>query len=428
MRATVLLFFAAALCVSVFAASLSSTHAAAPPSGADVTACSFGAYTTDSDTKGPAIYAAADPKAKVMAHLPPLLHPDWGSDPKKPIQEHAQFQVTGFKDGWFHIKSASYPESGARLYGGEGWIDGKLITTGLFRDTLKTAPDNNVDDAVYLRGLDKDGIAYAPGGLAVDRIVGCSGKWFEVEINLPGAKLLSGKPAPNKNGTIRGWTDYACLEQRGECRETQFNYPWSPLPAGITECGMKTISVDRDPKGLNVRAAPDANAPVLGQIPPPSDTAGAGVNQAADVQVIGYKNGWYFVEAGPYGADNPPPKAFKAYTGRGWVAGNMLTAELLRWWLKAAPSEKAANVIYLLGVTDAQFDPQTVKMHRLMACSGDWVKVEIGLEKGMKPLMKTDAPAGSIRGWANGTCTNQLTTCDFDQDRPWSPPAPMPQE
>ena len=45
-----------------------------------------------------------------------------------------------------------------------------------------------------------------------------------------------------------------------------------------------------------------------------------------------------------------------------------------------------------------------------------------------RPLVASGAPAGAIRGWANGTCTNQLTTCDFSQDRPWSPDAPLPPE
>jgi hypothetical protein len=67
-------------------------------------------------------------------------------------------------------------------------------------------------------------------------------------------------------------------------------------------------------------------------------------------------------------------------------------------------------------------------MRRLLACSGDWVKVEIALVKDMKPLLETDAPKGAVRGWANGICTAQLTTCDFDQSRPWSPPAPPPPE
>jgi hypothetical protein len=73
-------------------------------------------------------------------------------------------------------------------------------------------------------------------------------------------------------------------------------------------------------------------------------------------------------------------------------------------------------------------NPQSVKLRRILACSGDWLEVEIELEKGMVPLNESAAPPGAVRGWANGACTAQLTTCDFNQDRPWSPPAPLPPE
>ena len=107
----------------------------------------------------------------------------------------------------------------------------------------------------------------------------------------------------------------------------------------------------------------------------------------------------------------------KPYTGRGWVAGNMLTTELLRNMLKQGPSETSADVIDL-EVDDANgnvSNPQSVKLRRILACSGDWFRVELALEKGMVPLLKSDGPAGTVRGWANGSCTQQLTTCDFDQ-------------
>jgi hypothetical protein len=56
------------------------------------------------------------------------------------------------------------------------------------------------------------------------------------------------------------------------------------------------------------------------------------------------------------------------------------------------------------------------------------VQVEVELEKDMKPRLATDAPTGAVRGWTNGTCSAQLMTCDFSQDTPWSPPAPLPRE
>ena len=67
---------------------------------------------------------------------------------------------------------------------------------------------------------------------------------------------------------------------------------------------------------------------------------------------------------------------------------------------------------------------------RILGCSGDWVHVEIGLRPGEKALAKTDAPAGAVRGWANGTCASQTTPCVL-QNRapwPWAPPAPAPPE
>ena len=104
----------------------------------------------------------------------------------------------------------------------------------------------------------------------------------------------------------------------------------------------------------------------------------------------------------------------------------MLTTQLLRNTLKQAPSEKAADVVDLVVDDGASSNPQSVTMRRMLACSGDWVQVELALTKGMKPLLQTGAPAGAVRGWANGTCTAQLTTCDFNMATPWSPPAPLP--
>jgi hypothetical protein len=209
-----------------------------------------------------------------------------------------------------------------------------------------------------------------------------------------------------------------------------------PVPAGVTACTFGAISKDPDPAGLNVRDAPDPNARVLGHLLPPTDIGGATV--AAEVKVLGYRKGWFLVDAGPYPdalkfyVDRLPPGRPKPYSGRGWVAGAMLTAPgLLRAKLKQAPSGQSADVVDLW-VRDKDgiplTDPQHVKIRRIIACSGEWVQVEIELAKAMKPLRDSAAPKGAARGWANGTCTEQFTTCDFGPDTPWSPPAPLPPE
>src|SRR5207244_5869299 len=101
-------------------------------------------------------------------------------------------QVIGAKDGWFLIESAA----------GRGWVEGKFVTTNLFRDTLKKAPSTDSPEVAYLRGTGSDGIPYQPYGLERGRVLGCSGPWLEVEIHQPNAKTLSGKPASTADATV----------------------------------------------------------------------------------------------------------------------------------------------------------------------------------------------------------------------------------
>ncbi len=392
-----------------------------------VTACHFSALanpTDPPDPAGPVLRDAPRPDGRELARLPII---DDNGPNRGHVVERPVLQVIGFKDGWFLIDGASYPEPYAsEIYVGRGWIDGKFVTTHLFRDTLKKAPTNESPDVSYLYGT-SDGSAYRPYNIGVSRVLGCSGQWLEVEIYQPTARTVFGKPVATNDGTLRGWTDRSCVEQdHPPCTGTQFDYPWSPLPAGVTECNFGALSNDRDPAGLNVHEAPDLSAPVVGRLLPPTDI-GNGTMVRATVQVIGYRKGWFLIETGPYNDFDFTVKGRpRPYTGRGWVVGTMLTAELLRDRLKQAPSETSADVVLLQ--SDAGADPQNVKMRRLMACSGDWTLVEIALENGLKPLLDTHAPKGAMRGWANGTCTEELTTCDYGQGRPWPPPAPLPPE
>jgi hypothetical protein len=416
---------ALAVGTGALAASGASGQGAAPaPPPAGVTACAFEALAHNPAPEGPAIRDAPRSDAGVLGWLPAIKDTNtgfYGLDGELP-----EFHVIGFKDGWFLIEGATYQEPyRPKLYAGQGWVDGKSITTHLFRETLKKAPDNTAPDAAYLLGTDKEGVAFSPYVLE-PRILGCAGPWLDVELWLPGGKTIDGKPA-SADGTVRGWTDKSCTDQdNGPCRGSQFDYPWSPLPAGVTECNFGALSNDPDPAGLNVHEAPDIGARVVGRLAPPSDIGDGVTKVLSEVRVIGFRKGWFLVEAIPYNATDKLPKGPKPYAGRGWVAGGMLTTELLRNMLKQGPSEKSADVVDLN--VEGGANPQIVRIRRILACSGDWLHIEVALEKGMKPLLRTEAPAGFVRGWANGTCTNQLTTCDFNHDTPWSPPAPLPPE
>jgi hypothetical protein len=381
------------------------------------TACKFAALVKGTEPDGPPIKDAPQPDGHAVARLPAL-------GDKLP-----EIQVIGVDNGWFLIDGASYPDSSSSspAFTGRGWVEGRFVTTHLFRDTLKKSPSNEAPDASHLYGS-SGGTAYQPYDLAVRRVLSCVGPWLEVEIDQPDARTLAGKPASAADGTVRGWTDRSCARQgQGPCPGEQFDYPWSPLPAGVTECSFRALSNDPDPAGLEVRDAPARNARVLGRMPPPREIGGYDV--LTQIQVIGYRKGWFLIEAGPYSDTELAPGRPRPYSGRGWVAGSLLTTGLLRPTLKQAPSAQSADVIDLRDMMPGVIptEPQDVKMRSLLSCSGDWVHVEIALAKGMKPLLESAAPQGALRGWADGTCAEQFAVCPPGGDT-WSPAAPLPSE
>ncbi|WP_158816295.1 hypothetical protein [Methylocapsa sp. S129] len=406
---------------------------AGEPAPQGVAACDFTAKSSDASEQGLALRAAPDAAAEALGYIPRIEDKQEGSDEES--KQGPWFHVLGAKDGWFQIEGANYVDPRSLPSpGGKGWVDGRSVTVRLYRETLKAAPNDAASDVVYLNAYDADANSlYSPETVPVSRVFGCSGRWFEVEIRLPGAKTLTGAPA-SANGTVRGWTDRTCadLDVMGQCVRRQFDYPWSPLPSGITECNFFAFSRDHDPAGLNVRAEPDGNARILGRLPfgrlepndpQPYSTFGA--------DVIGYKKGWFLIEHGFEAVWSPQRPREPVYTGRGWVAANLVTAQLLREKLKLAPNGASSDVVDLQDVKGEYPVGDSVIPRRILGCSGDWVHVEVGLRPGEKALAKTDAPAGAVRGWADGTCASQTTTCvpgvGFSP-LPTSPPAPLPPE
>jgi hypothetical protein len=328
LRSRTLGLFLLALGMAALAPCGADAEGAAPePLPAGVTACQFDALSNPPNGQDLVVRDAPSGEGRVLGPLPAVEVKDFSS--ARSHREVAQFRVVGLKDGWFLVEDAQYPTAAqAPPYTGRGWVDGNFVTTQLFRDTLKKTPSHAAEDVVYLYGVDADGIPGTPYNFPLRRIIGCSGPWFEVEAWLPGAKTPSGKPAAG-NGMVRGWTDRSCVRQDGVCDEHQFDYAWSPLSDGVTECRFRALSRDPDPAGLNVREAPDRNARIIGRVRPSYIDKQTKV--LGEVQVIGYRKGWFLVELDPSHTDNAaPPRGPKPFVGRGWVAGEMLTAELLR--------------------------------------------------------------------------------------------------
>lgn len=174
------------------------------------------------------------------------------------------------------------------------------------------------------------------------------------------------------------------------------------LPKGVEPCSMTAWSNDKDPAGLNVRAEPNAQAKVLGIVPParvmPKKHEAFGPEPVkAEFSVIGYRDGWFLIEkieAPGVAYDVPYPASLpKPFKGRGWVAGNKIGAAPAFTGLPFGRIYKAPHVEarhdMRAGGTDNPFA-------RVLSCSGSWGNVEA---------------EGGKRGWVRGLCSNQVTTC-----------------
>lgn len=185
----------------------------------------------------------------------------------------------------------------------------------------------------------------------------------------------------------------------------------SSLPAGTEPCSLGAWSIDKDPSGLNVRAAPSLKARVLGTLPPPYRLELGGAENTPEAgwltefRIIGFKDGWFLIEgARPPGKDYEDEKRYprsapKPYAGRGWVAASKVGANYANGGTRAGGLFQAPFVDAkwmpaqreLGGALDTDGGPK-----RLLACSGSWGLVE---------------SHDGVRGWWRALCSNQATNC-----------------
>jgi hypothetical protein len=161
----------------------------------------------------------------------------------------------------------------------------------------------------------------------------------------------------------------------------------APAPAGADDnaqrgvpCDMSAYVTDPDPKGTNIRSAPNGEATVVKTMPNASDTV---------VKIKGYSGGWFEISRAEMVGD----EARVVFEGRGWVHSSLLGLEVGNNGygppaLYAAPN-KQSRVLKRL-----RPDEDSVK---LLACKEGWAKVQ----------------SGGQTGWLarEGQCANPLTTC-----------------
>ena len=167
-----------------------------------------------------------------------------------------------------------------------------------------------------------------------------------------------------------------------------------PLPPGVAACDFGALANDHTREGLNIRAEPSADAAILGRLRVLENPYHEKV--AAELHVVGVRNGWFLIEGAVY-PDNDFPNRPTVYGGRGWVSGKLLTTGLQGSAVKAAPDDKAADVV------EHDNDEWVAA---ILDCKGVWFRIE-------DHPSPSDGSKGPVRGWSRRSCTSQRSTCDW---------------
>ena len=245
-------------------------------------------------------------------------------------------------------------------------------------------------------------------GSAFDR-----GQVLEVELKRNGKALEAASATlrprePGETGAPQGTADADLTRQFIEINravETRFK----DLPPGTMACNFGAYSIDKDPKGLNVRAEPSAQSRILGTLPPPYRFKAKGDNVPeggwlTEFLVIGFRNGWFLIQgAKPPGQEYEDARVYpknhpRPYAGRGWVAGNKIGANFANGATRTGGLFQAPDAdSRWTHVTDRHGNEigGDTSPDRILACSGLWALVE----------------KNGVRGWWRHLCSNQVTNC-----------------
>lgn len=167
---------------------------------------------------------------------------------------------------------------------------------------------------------------------------------------------------------------------------------------GISLCWLNAYSIDTDPQGTNIRAAPDRNAPVIAKIP--SERAEADTRIGPEFQVIGSADGWLLIRQVIWRGYDKNEKLL--FNGLGWIAAGLVGVSAEDALLRSAPRADASAIMELFSApnADPSWGPSDIIVKRVYRCSGSFVDADLEIPDGQK-----------ARGWVAGICSNQVTTC-----------------
>jgi hypothetical protein len=166
---------------------------------------------------------------------------------------------------------------------------------------------------------------------------------------------------------------------------------------GVAACALSGWSNDPDPAGLNIRAAPRADAEIIGRVPPPQEQAGD--SYSAEFSIIGSRNGWFLIQSVKF-RDYGSGKGERAlFAGPGWVFADKVRFLINRAEVRGAPAE-TAPVLAKLRTPNGTSGPDSANIDHVFGCSGAFAEATVHME-GQR----------QTRGWVTGICSNQVTTC-----------------
>ena len=180
----------------------------------------------------------------------------------------------------------------------------------------------------------------------------------------------------------------------------------APVPkvdtSGATRCEVPGYLADTDPGGTNVRAAPDAHAPVIGHLAREYTDPSAKMDFAPEFTIIGSKNGWMLIRDAKIGQYGDKPEK-TVYAGPGWISGGLVGFSIGTNSLRSGPAATDKPIAKLVD-PDKGYGPDSFAVKRVHECRGSAVDVTI--------VLATDPKAKPLRGWSRHVCSNQVTTCD----------------
>ena len=165
-------------------------------------------------------------------------------------------------------------------------------------------------------------------------------------------------------------------------------------------CDFRAWSKDPDPAGLNVRAAPRRDAPVIGRLPAPRTVDGE--RWAVEFRVVGGNGPWLMIENAEF-ADYGSG-AEKVFSGRGWIAAGMVDVGVQDEKVRLGPTSGAGIVDEPRAAADGTYD--FLSLRRILGCRDRWIEMEGEFR------VEKDKPGRAARGWVTDLCGNQATTCN----------------